>query len=100
MDAISVTYRLVKKEDIIREEFVECIQGLFCCKSPKDGAEGFNGNPAFSVVSAIGDICNVFCQLVQYLICVFHFLWGEKSVVENPVILFPVLVIVPEQIHR
>lgn len=41
---------------------------------------------------------DVVSQLIQYLICIFHFLWREKSVVENPVILFPMLVIVPEEI--
>ena len=52
----------------------------------------------FPVIGAVGNIGDVVSQLNQYLICIFHFLWREKSVVENPVILFPMLVIVPEEI--
>lgn len=50
------------------------------------------------ILSRVGNIGDVVSQLIQYLICIFHFLWREKSVVENPVILFPMLVIVPEEI--
>ena len=80
------------------KNLLSCIQCLFCSKSPKDGTECFNRSPAFPVIGAVGNIGDVVSQLIQYLICIFHFLWREKSVVENPVILFPMLVIVPEEI--
>ncbi|CAI3313961.1 hypothetical protein CIRMBP1230_00823 [Enterococcus cecorum] len=84
---------------LLREEFVQSVYGFFCRIAPEDAAQSLYRQVAFPVVCTVGDIGNVLLQLFQDLFRVLQLLWREKGIVEDPVILLPVFVVIPQKIY-
>ena len=84
---------------LLREEFIQGVYGFLCRIAPEDAAQSFYRQVAFPVVSTVGDIGNVLLQLFQDFFRVLQLLRREKGIVEDPVILLPVFVVIPQKIY-
>ena len=80
---------------ILRKELVQHLQTVFRGVSPQDGAERLDRLRAFPVVGSVGDIRYMRAQALDDFIRVLELLGREVAVVEDPVILLPMLVLAP-----
>ena len=80
---------------ILRKELVQHLQAVFRGVSPQDGAERLDRLRAFPVVGSVGDVRYMRAQALDDFIRVLELLGREVAVVEDPVILLPMLVLAP-----
>lgn len=80
---------------ILRKELIQHLQAVLRGISPQDGAERLDRLRAFPVVGSVGDIRNMRAQALDDFIRVLELLGREVAVVEDPVILLPMLVLAP-----
>ena len=85
---------------ILRKELVQHLQTVFRGVSPQDGAERLDGLWALPVIGSVGDVRYVRAQALDDLVRVLELLGGKVAVVEDPVILLPVLVFAAQDVHR
>lgn len=85
---------------ILRKELVQHLQALLRGVSPQDGAERLDRLRALPVIGSGGDVRHVRAQALDDLVRVLELLGREVAVVEDPVILLPVLVLAPQDVHR
>ena len=85
---------------ILRKELVQHLQTVFRGVSPQDGAERLDRLRAFPVVGSVGDIRYMRAQALDDFIRVLELLGREVAVVEDPVILLPMLVLAAQDVHR
>lgn len=85
---------------ILREELIQHLQAILRGISPQDGAERLDCFRAFAVVGSVGDIRNMRAQAFDDLVRVLELLGREVAVIEYPVILLPMLVLAPQDVHR
>ena len=84
---------------VIWKELIHDMKAVSGSVSPEDSTESFNRLGTLSIVSAVGNIGYVRAQLINNLVGILKLLWRKIGVIENPVILFSVLMIVAEKIN-
>lgn len=84
---------------LLGDELVQHLQAVLWGVSPQDGAERLDCLQAFPVVGSVGDVRYMRAQALDDFIRVLELLGREVTVVEDPVILLPMLVLAPQDIH-
>lgn len=85
---------------ILRKELVQHLQAVLRGISPQYGTKRLDRLRALSVVGSVGDVRYMRAQALDDLVRVLELLGREVAVVEDPVILLPVLVLAAQDIHR
>ena len=66
---------------------------------PQNGTECVNRLPSPAVISMEADIPDMGAQLLYDIFHVSQLLWGEERVIQQPVIILPILVFGSEQVN-